>query len=177
MQNLHTRLTRWHTVRLSCSSRGNNLLVTQLKIFKCLHLSELMPNYSLFCYLLYLLYYAIGILHVLCVFMMANSSCLWTKARENLPADVKEWLASLEQGMQASATATEQIDALIEQTTTKQKDLEKSNHRFTKYFDKIIHWLDKVKGIGDVISSFDPVHAALPWAAFRFALQVTYAPI
>ncbi|PNP78932.1 hypothetical protein FNYG_07797 [Fusarium nygamai] len=106
---------------------------------------------------------------------MANSSCLWTKARENLPVEVKEWLASLEQGIQPSATATEQIDALIKQTTKKQKDLEKSGHRFRKYFDKIIHWLDKVKGIGDVISSFDPVHAALPWAAFRFALQAILA--
>ncbi|KAF5594280.1 het-E-1 heterokaryon incompatibility protein [Fusarium pseudocircinatum] len=106
---------------------------------------------------------------------MANSSCLWTKARENLPVDVKEWLASLEQGIQTNATATEQIDALIEQTAKKHKDLEKSNHRFRKYFDKIIHWLDKVKGIGDVISSFDPVHAALPWAAFRFALQAALA--
>ncbi|KAF5538424.1 het-E-1 heterokaryon incompatibility protein [Fusarium napiforme] len=47
--------------------------------------------------------------------------------------------------------------------------------KFRKYFDKIIHWLDKVKGIGDVISSFDPVHAALPWAAFRFALQAVLA--
>ncbi|KAG4282209.1 hypothetical protein FPRO04_13385 [Fusarium proliferatum] len=106
---------------------------------------------------------------------MVNSSCLWTTARENLPADVKEWLASIEQGIQPTATATEQIDALIEQTSTKQKNLEKSNHKFRKYFDKIIHWLDKVKGIGDVISSFDPVHAALPWAAFRFALQAILA--
>ncbi|KAF5548835.1 het-E-1 heterokaryon incompatibility protein [Fusarium mexicanum] len=106
---------------------------------------------------------------------MPNSTCLWTKARENLPVDVKEWLASLEQGIQPSATATEQIDTLIEQTTKKQKDLEKSNHRFRRYFDKIINWLDKVKGIGDVISSFDPVHAALPWAAFRFALQAILA--
>lgn len=103
---------------------------------------------------------------------MANTSCLWTKARKNLPADVEEWLASLEKGIQPSATAAKQIDALIKQTTKNQKELEKSNHRFRKYLDKIIHWLDKVKGIGDVVSSFDPVHAALPWAAFRFALQV-----
>ncbi|KAF5568178.1 het-E-1 heterokaryon incompatibility protein [Fusarium phyllophilum] len=106
---------------------------------------------------------------------MPNSFCLWTKARENLPVDVKEWLASLERGIQPNATATEQIDALIEQTTKKQKELEKSNHRFRKYFDKIIHWLDRVKGIGDVISSFDPVHAALPWATFRFVLQAILA--
>ncbi|KAF5722641.1 het-E-1 heterokaryon incompatibility protein [Fusarium mundagurra] len=102
---------------------------------------------------------------------MNGTACLWQKARENLPQDVKDWLGSLEQGIQPNATSTEQIDALIEQTTKRQKTLEKSNHKFRKYFDKIIDWLDKFKGIGDVVSSFDPVHAALPWAAFRFVLQ------
>ncbi|KAF4947098.1 hypothetical protein FGADI_10728 [Fusarium gaditjirri] len=106
---------------------------------------------------------------------MSSSSCLWAKARDTVPKDVKDWLASLEQGLQPNATGTEQIDALIEQTTKKQKEFGKTNHRFRKYLDKIIHWLDKVKGIGDVISSFDPVHAALPWAAFRFVLQATLA--
>ena len=37
---------------------------------------------------------------------------------------------------------------------------------------KILEWVDRFKGIGDVIVSFDPVHAALPWAGFRFFLQV-----
>lgn len=108
---------------------------------------------------------------------MSNSSCLWAKARENLPADVRDWLASLEQGIQLNATGTEQIDALIKQTAQKQQELGRASHRFKKYFDNIIRWLDKFKGIGDVVSSFDPVHAALPWAAFRFILQVLYAPI
>lgn len=110
-------------------------------------------------------------------FIMNNSSCLWAKARENLPADVRDWLASLEQGIQPNATGTEQIDALIKQTAQKQQELGSTSHRFKKYFDNIIRWLDKFKGIGDVVSSFDPVHAALPWAAFRFILQVLYAPI
>lgn len=108
---------------------------------------------------------------------MSSSSCLWAKARENLPEDVKDWLASFEQGTQPNATATDDIDRIIKQTREKQKEHEKSSHRFKKYFDKIIHWLDTFKGIGDVISSFDPVHAALPWAAFRFALQVLCALI
>ncbi|KAF5591597.1 het-E-1 heterokaryon incompatibility protein [Fusarium subglutinans] len=106
---------------------------------------------------------------------MSTPVCLWKKARENLPKDVKDWLASLEQGIQPNATGAEQIDALIEQTSEKQKGLEKSNHKFRKYFDKVIHWLDKFKGIGDVVSSFDPVHAALPWAAFRFVLEAILA--
>ncbi|KAF5977580.1 hypothetical protein FBULB1_6512 [Fusarium bulbicola] len=106
---------------------------------------------------------------------MSTSVCLWKKACENLPKDVKDWLASLEQGIQPNTTGAEQIDALIEQTSEKQRDLEKSNNKFRKYFDKIIHWLDKFKGIGDVVSSFDPVHAALPWAAFRFVLEAMLA--
>lgn len=37
---------------------------------------------------------------------------------------------------------------------------------------KILRWVDKFKAIGDIVVQYDPVHAALPWAAFRFLLQV-----
>jgi len=37
---------------------------------------------------------------------------------------------------------------------------------------KILLWVDKFKGIGDVVIQFDPGHAALPWAGFRFLLKV-----
>ena len=37
---------------------------------------------------------------------------------------------------------------------------------------KILRWVDKFKQIGDTIVQYDPVHAALPWAGFRFLLQV-----
>ena len=40
--------------------------------------------------------------------------------------------------------------------------------------DKIIQWVDKFKQIGDIIVQYDPVHAALPWAGFRFLLQVHF---
>ena len=36
----------------------------------------------------------------------------------------------------------------------------------------IVLWLNKFKEIGDVAVSFDPVHAALPWAGVRLLLQV-----
>lgn len=36
-------------------------------------------------------------------------------------------------------------------------------------------WLHKFREIGDVISSYDPVHLALPWAGVRFILQCTLA--
>lgn len=40
---------------------------------------------------------------------------------------------------------------------------------------KILQWIDKFKAIGDTVVQYDPGHAALPWAAFRFLLQVRLA--
>ena len=39
---------------------------------------------------------------------------------------------------------------------------------------KILRWVDTFRQIGDTIVQFDPVHAALPWAGFRFLLQVGF---
>ena len=41
---------------------------------------------------------------------------------------------------------------------------------------KILKWVDRFKGIGDVIDQFDPAHAALPWAGFLLLLQVELNP-
>lgn len=38
---------------------------------------------------------------------------------------------------------------------------------------KMMHWVDRFKEIGDAVAQLDPVHAALPWAAFRFLLEVS----
>src|SRR5690606_21811649 len=37
---------------------------------------------------------------------------------------------------------------------------------------KIIGWLNKFKAVGDLAVSYDPVHAALPWAGVKFLLEV-----
>lgn len=37
---------------------------------------------------------------------------------------------------------------------------------------KMMHWVDKFKEIGDAVAQLDPIHAALPWAAFRFLIEV-----
>src|SRR5277367_4334457 len=39
-------------------------------------------------------------------------------------------------------------------------------------FGKIVKWINIFKQIGDNAIQYDPVHAALPWAAVRFLLQV-----
>lgn len=38
---------------------------------------------------------------------------------------------------------------------------------------KITHWIQVFKNVGDQAISFDPGHAALPWAGARFLLQVS----
>ena len=40
--------------------------------------------------------------------------------------------------------------------------------------EKIVKWVNKFKEVGDVAVQYDPGHAALPWAAIRFLLQVCY---
>lgn len=40
---------------------------------------------------------------------------------------------------------------------------------------KALKWLEIFKQVGDLVSSFDPVHAALPWAGVRFVLQVFWS--
>ena len=44
--------------------------------------------------------------------------------------------------------------------------------RLGKTGAKILQWVYKFKQIGDIIIQFDPKHSALPWAGFRFLLQV-----
>ncbi|KAF8428797.1 hypothetical protein EV426DRAFT_527835, partial [Tirmania nivea] len=40
---------------------------------------------------------------------------------------------------------------------------------------KILHWVNRFKEVGDIIMQFDPGHAALPWAGFRFLLKICLA--
>jgi hypothetical protein len=114
---------------------------------------------------------------------MSETASLWVKSRECLPEHVKEWLESFEDNVKPGLTAKEQVDWLISETEQKKTEFEKTrllhfaetkSNRWDlrKYFDRMVHCLNKFKAIGDVASSFDPVHAALPWAAFRFVLQV-----
>ena len=38
--------------------------------------------------------------------------------------------------------------------------------------EKIARWIHRFKETGDVIAQYDPAHLSLPWAAFRFLLQI-----
>jgi hypothetical protein len=48
----------------------------------------------------------------------------------------------------------------------------------TRYFvEKTISVLNKFLSVGDVAVNFDPIHAALPWAAVRFVLVVSSSAV
>lgn len=38
--------------------------------------------------------------------------------------------------------------------------------------DKVVHWLNRFKAVGDIVVNVDPVHAGLPWAGVRLLLEV-----
>ncbi|KAF4465241.1 hypothetical protein FALBO_7913 [Fusarium albosuccineum] len=109
---------------------------------------------------------------------------LWATARKSLPESVREWLSKVESSQDPSSlTSEQQIERLIHQTKNKQAELEAKRSNLTikfgslklelkRYFGTIVKWLDKFKGIGDVAVAFDPIDAALPWAAFQLVLQI-----
>ena len=107
---------------------------------------------------------------------------LWAKAFASLPRKVHSRLASLEGGQLASLKQ-EDISHIIRLAEVKRAEckdkfgsinLGKSKFEFGQYIDNIVKWLNKFKEVGDVAVQYDPGHAALPWALFRFILQVKH---
>ncbi|KAF7502845.1 hypothetical protein GJ744_005000 [Endocarpon pusillum] len=41
--------------------------------------------------------------------------------------------------------------------------------------EKVVHWLDRFKSIGDVVANADPIHIGLPWAGIRLLLEAAVA--
>jgi hypothetical protein len=40
--------------------------------------------------------------------------------------------------------------------------------------NKVSHWIDRFRQVGNSAVQFDPVHAAVPWAAVQLLLQVVF---
>lgn len=43
--------------------------------------------------------------------------------------------------------------------------------------EKIVAWIHRFKETGDTLVQYDPSHAALPWAAVRFLLQMAISEV
>ncbi|RMJ06853.1 hypothetical protein CDV36_013538 [Fusarium kuroshium] len=106
-----------------------------------------------------------------------TKKALWVRAFETLPEETRIALIRTTGTVQPPEQIQEQIQQLA---LEKQRQAEAKTWKFRfngrhvilrDVAGKIIVWLDKMKGVGDVAVSFDPVHGALPWAAVRFVLQ------
>ncbi|KAI5813890.1 hypothetical protein BZA77DRAFT_389541 [Pyronema omphalodes] len=102
--------------------------------------------------------------HDLTATSVVNSRSLWSKAFDSNDLNEKrETLKGL--GFQASALEC------VSEARRYVIDILKKRKTKTWKIDKLLNWIDKFKEIGDIVVQYDPAHAALPWAAFRFLLK------
>ncbi|KAL1635021.1 hypothetical protein SLS58_010473 [Diplodia intermedia] len=106
----------------------------------------------------------------------AHAKSLWDRAFDELDAHDRQRLAAVQPDR---LTVLEDVLESVEQK--KQTCLEKrwairkaNGDRviLRDLCEKVVCWIDKFKAVGDAATQYDPGHAALPWAAVRFVLQL-----
>jgi hypothetical protein len=96
-----------------------------------------------------------------------KAQSLWSKAFNSKELDQeRETLRGI--GFQANALE------IVSQARSSAETLLKDKTEKASKIEKLLNWMDRFKEIGDIVVQFDPVHAALPWAAFRLLLKVDY---
>ncbi|KAI4100788.1 MAG: hypothetical protein L6R37_005236 [Teloschistes peruensis] len=108
---------------------------------------------------------------------MASQSSLWDRAVASLSSEDQQAIdfsradkpAILSDVLQAA----EEKKQLCMQKRWKYKKKNGEVVIIRDLCEKLIKWVDKFKEIGDVSVQYDPTHAALPWAAVRFFLQLS----
>ncbi|KAA8894567.1 hypothetical protein FN846DRAFT_999693 [Sphaerosporella brunnea] len=106
-----------------------------------------------------------------------EAQSLWDRAKNMLSEAERATLADIGQEMDSRKTVEsirEEVEGILKRSPEK---LWKINFRNEEIVmrdigKKVLQWLHKFREIGDIIVQFDPVHAALPWAGFRFLLMV-----
>jgi ankyrin repeat domain-containing protein 50 len=106
---------------------------------------------------------------------------LWFDALQTLSEDEQQAIQNIQPTRTTQRPLSGRIEELVSITRTKRDECEKKSYKFhfqgkeiilRDVAEKVILWLDKFKTVGDVVVTFDPVHASLPWAGVRFLLQV-----
>lgn len=67
----------------------------------------------------------------------------------------------------------ERVSGYLDSAIKNEQDTTRSQAR--GYYQAAVNILNKFLIVGDVGVNFDPVHAALPWAAVRFTITVRYS--
>lgn len=104
------------------------------------------------------------------------SKDLWDVALQSIPTD--ERAAITQNSSDIKLHVLEDLQTMVK---AKRDVCEERNWKFELHgrqiilrdlAEKVIIWIDKFKQVGDIAVSFDPVHAALPWAGVRVLLEV-----
>ena len=111
---------------------------------------------------------------------MASSSVsrpnLWEFALSKLPEqEQKELRSGLNSRGSFEINALTTTVSQLQQQVFSERCHVKVCHReldLRHVLDSIVSWVKKFIAIGDIAVQYDPAHAALPWAALRFVLQV-----
>jgi hypothetical protein len=98
---------------------------------------------------------------------IVKAQSLWSKA---FVSDVLDQEREMLKGIAFQANALESIS---EASSLLEELLNDKKQKASK-FEKYLNWMDRFKEIGDIVIQFDPVHAALPWAAVRLLLKVDH---
>ncbi len=82
----------------------------------------------------------------------------------------------------AQPNATQTVNDVLEFAIQKQNECQGKGWKYKNakgpvvylrdIFSKVVKWLETFKQIGDTVSQYDPVHAAIPWAGVRLLLQI-----
>lgn len=103
----------------------------------------------------------------------AAPTTLWERALRSLPSSDQKRLKAVAPRFNTGDDILSELQRLAYDT---KQDIERSSWTATTptraAVAKIITCLRRFKEIGDIAVNFDPVHAALPWAVFRFLLEV-----
>ncbi|MCJ1313661.1 hypothetical protein MMC25_007340 [Agyrium rufum] len=99
----------------------------------------------------------------------------WKIALQNVTDDIKKDFGGIEK--------IEALNNVLDLAKSRQHEFLKKKWSYKKHNDKVAYFhdnyakivagLQRFKEIGDVVVQYDPAHAALPWAAVRFFLQIT----
>ena len=94
---------------------------------------------------------------------------LWELAATRLSEKDKQYI---------DFNSTTKLDDLLSDVKRRRQECEQRQWTVKKVvlrdlFTKIAKWVEKFVEAGDVAVQYDPVHAALPWAAVRFLLKVS----
>ena len=115
-----------------------------------------------------------------CWWSSNNAPDLWSEAAEQLKEKDRETLHELQSTHVSPQDLLTSVAEQKEKCESKQWELKRRKGKepiiLRHVFGRIIEWLQKFIQVGDVAVQYDPGHATLPWAAFRFLLVVYDVP-